>query len=1140
MEFTGERYIPTLKGQIRYEHLHRYASACEFVRNKSVLDIACGEGFGANLLAQYAKSVVGVDIDSGCIKHAKHTYYRSNLKFLEGSCDAIPLQNNSIDIVVSFETIEHHDKHEEMMREIKRVLSPDGTLIISSPSKYEYSERVNFTNEFHTKELYYDEFLKLLELYFSKITVFGQKISAGSFIFPLHETTEKNLKSYSGDEVKLEENFAIPGRPVYYIAFCSDQVNYELKSSLFFDRSDDIFAALNEDRRLASQLLQECSQKLSTLNESLYKESESSLESLRKELDACKNELNDLKSEKDSRFADLKKRSEQEQTSVKWFFTSRLGKFCTLLRRFELRFYSLLGWKLGLRRSPFHYALDLPQNSVTIGEKMDVAGWIFSDVGFVVRLDVFLDGYFLGTMNWGVGRPDVAAVFPSHSSKCGFKASFFVPSFFLPANNSKTLVIRAFDDKGNKAFIKRTVNVNDQFGNFEKASLLPGDLAGEVLDLEDQTIKVALPPSRSLWLNTTPMATLSIIIPVFNKSQYTFACLDSLRRELERSSSAPFVEVIVVDDGSTDDTAAMLDRITGVKIIRNPRNLGFIKACNYGAAEAVGKYLLFLNNDTLVQPKCLERMVETFQNFTNVGLVGAKLLYPNGCLQEAGGIVWQDGSAWNYGRLDDPNKPEYSHARSVDYCSGACLMIPSGLFKDLNGFDEYYAPAYYEDTDLAFRVREAGYQVIFQPSAQVVHFEGVTSGKETTSGVKSYQITNKKKFFERWQRTLSKHAPNGVNVYQERDRAVSRRILVLDACVLTPDQDAGSQNVHNYIQIFCSLGFKVTFAPDNLQYHEHYTEALQRIGVECLYSPYTTSIRDYLEEYGKFYDCVFICRFNIALNHISSVRVLCPNAKIIFNTEDLHHLREIRRAEIDKNLEAKKIALAHKDQELEIVRQADYTLVVSHFEKEILAQECPDSPVQVIPMPREIYGCRAGFEKRCDILFIGGFQHTPNVDAILYFTSQIFPRIKVALPSVKLYILGSKPPSEVRKLASEDIIVTGYLPDISVYFDRCRVFVAPLRYGAGVKGKLLTSFCYGVPAVATEIACEGMRLAHEKNVLIGKNPSEFADYVVALYTDHGLWKQLSENGLNLVEQHYSFEAAFQTFGLLFANLGIEH
>jgi len=226
---------------------------------------------------------------------------------------------------------------------------------------------------------------------------------------------------------------------------------------------------------------------------------------------------------------------------------------------------------------------------------------------------------------------------------------------------------------------------------------------------------------------------VSIIIPVYNKHLYTFTCLESIHKH--RNESIRF-EIIVVDDASSDETVQMLDQMDGITVIRNSTNKGFIHSCNSGAQAAKGEYLLFLNNDTVVTNGWLNALRNTFLDFPDAGLVGARLIYPNGQLQEAGGIVWQDGSAWNYGRLDDPNKPAYSYCRAVDYCSGACIMIPKQDFFELGSLDVRYAPAYYEDTDLAFRVRTANRQVYYQPNAVIIHFEGISSGTDTDSGTK--------------------------------------------------------------------------------------------------------------------------------------------------------------------------------------------------------------------------------------------------------------------------------------------------------------------------------------------------------------------------------------------------------------------
>jgi GT2 family glycosyltransferase len=316
---------------------------------------------------------------------------------------------------------------------------------------------------------------------------------------------------------------------------------------------------------------------------------------------------------------------------------------------------------------------------------------------------------------------------------------------------------------------------------------------------------------------------VSIVIPVYGEVDYTYRCLRSLWSHRSHYS----FEVIIVDDCSPDNTLSMLKTIEGVRIVRNETNQGFIRSCNNGAREAHGKLLVMLNNDTVVLSGWLDELVNTFNCIPQAGLVGSKLVYPDGRMQEAGGIIWRDGSGWNYGRLQDANRPEYNYRRDVDYCSGASLMITKKLYDQLGGFDEHYLPAYGEDSDLAFRVRQAGYRVLYQPLSQVVHFEGITSGKEVSSGVKAYQVENAKKLYARWQGVLAGHGEPGLMPEKEKDRGISGRALVLDHCTPTPDQDAGSITAFNLMRIVQCLGFKVTFAPeDNFLYMTPYTRDL--------------------------------------------------------------------------------------------------------------------------------------------------------------------------------------------------------------------------------------------------------------------------------------------------------------------------
>ena len=324
---------------------------------------------------------------------------------------------------------------------------------------------------------------------------------------------------------------------------------------------------------------------------------------------------------------------------------------------------------------------------------------------------------------------------------------------------------------------------------------------------------------------------MSIIIPVHGKLDYTLACLASVA---EHAGQTP-LEIIVVDDASPDDSADTLAAIPGLHLLRNERNLGFVGSCNAGAAAARGRWLLFLNNDTQVTAGWLEALLGTFDDFDRAGLVGARLVYPDGRLQEAGGLVFSDGSGWNYGRLDDPANPAYSYARPTHYCSGAAIMLEKQLFDRLGGFDDRYAPAYYEDTDLAFKVRHAGLQVVYQPAATVIHFEGVTSGTDTGSGIKRYQVINQDKFVAAWRgpASIRRREPGGTDRPQgpTRPRPGHR-------CDHARTRPGLARCAWSTCCACCAIPAATSPSSRQQGLRSRHSQRLQQMGIEVLYHPW--------------------------------------------------------------------------------------------------------------------------------------------------------------------------------------------------------------------------------------------------------------------------------------------------------------
>ena len=995
LEWTGERYVPWMEeGEIHYEHLHRYRFVKELVKHKKVLDLGCGEGYGSFVLAEESDEVIGIDIDGITIRHASSKYIKENLKFILGSIIEIPIKGEKIfDVIVCFEAIEHISEHDKLIGEVKRLIKDNGIFIVSTPNKYKYSDQSNFQNQFHLKELYFDEFKTLLNNSFKNVLIYGQKVYPSSNIFPLFKKTtfpqdfviEKGEKEFffSGPEKK---------EAMYFVALSSNSpIEHLVGNSYLLDLSETLF------RQKDAQI--------------------SSLERLVGDKEAALNQKEAQISSLERLVGDKEAALYQKEAALN-------------------RIYASYGWK------------------------------------------ALLTFYRL-----------FEKIFPINTKR-RLLATILFKLVTHPRGILKNL---------NKRNLKESSGVSE-----------PRPLKMEF----ERNISVERIEDLNFPYYSQPL--VSIIIPVRNKWRYTYACLKSI---LQNTKEVPF-EVIIVNDQSTDETPEVLGRISGIQIINNPINLGWVKNCNNAAKHAKGRYILLLNNDTEVREGWLANLVQLAENDEKIGVVGGKILFPDGRLQEAGSVMDMEGWGQPYGRFDDPDRYEYNYLKETDFITGACLLIRKDAFLKIGGFDERYSPAFYEEFDLEFAMREIGYKIIYQPKAVIVHHQSSSYRSEIRDSLSNI---NHSKFMKKWAKQIWGQNANS-SIFLARDRSKDKKVIIfVDEKVPDYDKHAGSLSTFQYIKLLHEMGFKLIFIPDSLKPLEPYATELQQAGIEVVYGPF--EFKSWIKCNGRYIHYVWLSRPDVAIKYVKAIK-RHSKAKILYYTVDLHYLRELRRYQIEKRKEILDESIRLKKIEFYLFKNVDVILTPSDQEQNIIREAFPQKRIVTIPViyyeaNSIVEQNLTDFDRRHGIIFLGGFDHLPNVDAVKWFTSDIFPVIKGKLPEIKLYIAGSNPPPEIAAFNNNDIIVMGYVKDLEQIFKTKRVFVSPLRYGAGVKGKIITSMSYGVPVVTTCVGNEGINLRNGVEAFIVDDPVGFADRTVELYTNPGLWINFSRNSHLFVKNNFS-------------------
>ncbi len=703
---------------------------------------------------------------------------------------------------------------------------------------------------------------------------------------------------------------------------------------------------------------------------------------------------------------------------------------------------------------------------------------------------------------------------------------------WAPADSKKRVIMHYAKDT-----IKHPVSMLSKFLSGEGRLLISGDL--EIRGEFHEGGILRIPEAKE------PL--ISIVIPAYDQVAYTYACIRSIIENTDFSET-PY-EVILADDFSKDATKNISKYIKGLIIKRGETNLGFLKNCNNAASYAKGKYIFFLNNDTKVHKNCLSSLVNLIESDDSIGMVGSKLIYPDGRLQEAGGIIWQDASGWNFGRLDDPDKPEYNYVKDVDYISGAAIMLSKKLWDEIGGFDERYAPAYCEDSDLAFEVRKRGKRVVYQPQSVVTHFEGISNGTDVNgTGLKRYQIVNAEKFKEKWSKELKNQEINTGNPdpFTARDRSKEKRcIAVIDHYVPTWDKDAGSRTAYQYLKMFLKKGFNVKFIGDNFLREEPYTSALQQLGIEVLYGKdYEDSIFDWFKKNNSHIDICYLNRPHIAVKYIDFLKKE-TDIKCIFYGHDLHFMRLMREYELTGDTAKLRESNYWKSVEFSVMQEADISYYPSELEIEAIGSIHPEYKCRAITaylwdefkLPKE----SVPYEDRKDILFVGGFKHPPNKDAVLWFVREVFPKIRAEIPEIRFLVAGSGADDEIKAIGSEDngVDILGFVTDekLTELYGTTRLVVVPLRYGAGVKGKVVEAIYNNSAIVTTPVGSEGIPEAENAMLIVSGNPEEimsadkgyaenFAMSVAKAYNDKELCEKLASGCGTFIKKHYSMEAAW--------------
>ncbi|MBV7540375.1 glycosyltransferase [Acidovorax sp. sic0104] len=600
---------------------------------------------------------------------------------------------------------------------------------------------------------------------------------------------------------------------------------------------------------------------------------------------------------------------------------------------------------------------------------------------------------------------------------------------------------------------------------------------------------------------------LSVIVVLYNQAGLSLRTLQALADQ-----QGVRFETVVVDNASSDHTPQLLERLRGAQILRNAGNLGFLRAARQGAQAARGRYLAFLNSDAILQEGALHETLRLMRANPGIGALGARVVLTTGGLQEAGNLLFDDGSAGGIGRGEDAFHHGALAARDTDYVSGVFLVTPAPVWRMLDGFDEAFAPAYYEDTDYCLRVWQAGLRVVYAPSVLLEHLEW---GSATGSSATELMERNRQLFSERHQ-WLLRHRPRpgalplaGDRWRSPDDEPRRPRVLFIDNEV--PYSYKGGGLPRARWMLHALDGWPVTLFPLWVQ-HDHVHRVYDSLpaSVEVALGHHFEGLEAFLEQRRGLYDVMLVSR-PPNLERLQPLRQRRPDLfygmSLVYDAEALFALREIAMAGVQgrplssqaqRERLAREMALADGASDVLVVSQRD----ARHFEA---AGHRTHVLSHGIALRREA----PGPGPRTGLLFVGALHpDTPNEDGLLWFIQEVMPLLHARLGRAPvLSVVGVCLSARVAALAGENVRILGPQAALEPHYDAARVFIAPVRFAGGVPAKVIEAAAAGIPVVASALLVRQLEWRDGTDVLGARDARTFAQAVARLCLDDAAWQR---------------------------------